>query len=168
MTAATPGVWARVASAACWLAAQHHQGGQSGEDGVAPHRLPPGVQALLEPVAVGMALSPSAPREVESAGVDAGAQPAQHGGQQGQGGGQDGHDRQHDAQGHGPERRAGHQQDGGQRGQHGEGGEGHRLAGGGHGLRHRRHHHIPVSWCGAAAVQGGPEAHHQEQGVVDA
>ena len=139
-----------------------------GEVGVAPHGATPGVQALLEAMPVGLLAGGRAAVEADPSGVDPGAELAEHGGQQGEGGGQDGHDREHDAQRHGPERRGRHEQDGGQGGQHGEGGEGDGLAGGVHGLGDRVDRGGSVAGGSAAAVQGGPEADHQEQGVVDA
>ena len=115
---------------------QQREGGQGGGHRVAPQPATPGVHPLLEP-ADRMVMAGREAAEADPSGVDPGAEPSEHGGQQGQGGGQDGDDRQHDAEGHRPEGRARHEQDGGQRGEHGEGGEGDGLAGGVHRLGHR-------------------------------
>ena len=110
---------------------------------------------------------PGTPGDADATGVDSRPEPSEHGWQQRQRGGQDGDDRQHDAEGHGTKCGARHEQDGGQGSEHGEGAEGDGLAGGVHRLGHRGDDAGAVAWLDSSPLQGGSEAHDEEQRVVD-
>ncbi len=152
--------------------AEDAQRGETGGKWMAPQGAPPGMEALLQLVAVRILVAvmigaPFPTGALDAARVDAGTEAAEDGGQQGQGGCEHGHDGEHDADCHGAKRRARDEQDGGERGENSQSGEGDSLAGSGHRLGDRVHRHRPGTGIGAPPVQRGAEPDHDEQCVVD-
>jgi len=85
--------------------------------------------------------------------VDLRPELAQDGGEQGECRSENGDDGEHDAQGHGAEGGARHQQDGGERHQHGHSGERDRFSGSAHGFGDGFDRGAPVARLGSSMVE---------------